>query len=182
MSASPTTKTDIADPNAPASPPNITYAFEGAGVVAGKIIRTDATDTIHVATYDNTTKTLYLVKEWMKFRGPAVRWLGEQGIPIASTVFEGDRPDPVRSDIPPEPLKHPEMGDKTPAWVSWLAKWHPARFKAEFGVTGKCQVTGKWIANRKCHLTILNADAATTSPGTSWNASTAIPEGEEGAE
>lgn len=50
------------------------------------------------------------------------------------------REDWPRAQIPPEPEMDPKLGDKTPAWMQWLATYFPEKFKVRF-------------KGRKTHLT-----------------------------
>lgn len=160
----------------PAAVPVITYRLESNG----EVTRTDKTDTVVVATYEAKSGVLALKPEWAKFRAPVVRFLNEAEHAVKSTILEGDKPDEA-TNIPPAPPQHPAMGDKTPAYVSWMRKYKPAEFKALYGVTGKTR-DGKLIATRKTHLTIKAEDVTTGVANTSWDADVSIPEGEEGGE
>src|SRR5262245_392862 len=50
-------------------------------------------------------------------------------------------------DIPPEPPMDPRMGDKTPAYMEWLSKYHPelyeARYKGRKTPVGKVPWSGQ---------------------------------------
>ena len=38
----------------------------------------------------------------------------------------------VPRDVPPAPEQHPRLGDKTPAYMAWLAKYHPDQFQERY--------------------------------------------------
>jgi hypothetical protein len=118
-------------------PPAIEYKL----AEDGKVTRTDKDSTIHVATLLEGDK-LVLVPEWAKFRAPVVRFLNEDmGRNPKSIVLEGDEDKPVKKDIPPRPKKEMRFGDKTPAVVEWYRKYHPAEYKARYGIKGEGTVT-----------------------------------------
>jgi hypothetical protein len=39
---------------------------------------------------------------------------------------------PAASAVPPAPAKDPAKGEKTPAYVAWLRKYHPERLNGKF--------------------------------------------------
>jgi hypothetical protein len=157
----------------------------------GEITRTDATDTIKVATLKETKggKLLILVPEWAKFRAPIVRFLNEQSIAPKGVVLEGDEDDAEKrliGKIPPMPKKNPRLGDKTPEVVEWYRRYKPEEYKARYGIRGDGTVTKTrkvldektgqlktetyeveaLIAERKTHLTEkIEANDATLNSG-----------------
>jgi hypothetical protein len=42
------------------------------------------------------------------------------------------KPTPPPQDVPPEPEMDPRLGDKTPAYMEWLAKFYPEDFKKRY--------------------------------------------------
>ena len=83
---------------------------------------------------------------------------------------------------PLPPKKHPQFGDKTPAYVDWLKAHYPAKYEKRFGVTekgvtmtivknGRSATVTADIARRKTHLTQKpEASEDTLSSDMSWNA------------
>jgi hypothetical protein len=55
----------------------------------------------------------------------------EAGEPL---IFKSEAPlrAAVLSDIPPAPEMNPMMGDKTPAYMEWLAKYHPEDYAVRY--------------------------------------------------
>lgn len=112
----------------------------------GDITRTDATDTIKVATLKSLKdgRLLILVPEWAKFRAPIVRFLNEQSMAPKAIVLEGDEDDAEKrlsGKIPPMPKKNPRLGDKTPEVVEWFRRYKPEEYKARYGIKGDGTVT-----------------------------------------
>lgn len=44
-------------------------------------------------------------------------------------------------DIPPAPEFDPMQGDKTPAYVDWMFRWHPRAYEVKYGIEGPGNVT-----------------------------------------
>lgn len=129
-------------PKVEAKPPVIDYAIQPDG----KITRTDAVDTIHVATLKDapTGRLLVLVPEWAKFRAPIVRFLNEQNVAPKGVVLEGEEEDALKraaKPIPPMPKKNPRLGDKTPEVVEWYKRYKPEEYRARYGIKGQGTVT-----------------------------------------
>lgn len=87
---------------------------------------------------------------------------------------------------PAVPKKHPQFGDKTPAYVEWLHQNRPDKWREKFGVKGKGQVPVKKtndkgveevvgyreadMATRKTHLTELVETQDNLGADLSWDA------------
>lgn len=99
----------------------------------GVLTRAQGTeDPVVIADYDPKTGVLKLKPEFRNFRVAAVKHLNDKGWKFtghSEAVLEPDA-----EDIPPRPKKNPRIGDKTPAYVEWMARYR----KEEFLVTFAC--------------------------------------------
>jgi hypothetical protein len=119
-------------------PPAIDYQL----LEDGSITRTDKDGTITVAILKDGI--LSISEQWSNFRAPVVRWLNEAGNTPKSIVMQGDEEAVAKAakrDIPPMPKKSMRLGDKTPEVVAWYKKYHPAEYKARYGIRGPGTVT-----------------------------------------
>lgn len=107
----------------------------------GKITRTDKDGGVVVAHFDG--KVVSIIPERANFRTAVIRWLNETNQSYESVVMLGDTPTPpaVKAKIPPMPKKDMRLGDKTPAVVEWYRMYHPAEYKARYGIKGPGVVT-----------------------------------------
>ncbi len=105
----------------------------------------------------------------------------------ARAIYKDDVAFAEKTGCPPPPMKNPQYGDKTPAFVDWLKKYRPDQFAIRFGVrgTGKVPVlktnpdTGidevvgyreAEFATRKTHLTEKVETSTGLGEDMSWDA------------
>lgn len=122
----------------------------------GIVTRTDHGNTEIVADYSPETGLLLLREGMEKYRLQAINHLNDKG-----WKYTGLSEDALKDDesIPPKPRLNPRLGDKTPAYIVWLARYKKKEFIASFGVkqlqilTGynrytakiRDEETGKWV-------------------------------------
>lgn len=58
----------------------------------------------------------------------------------AKAEYKDDTDFANKTGCPQPPKKNPQFGDKTPAYVEWLARYRPDVWRQRFGVKGKGQV------------------------------------------
>lgn len=96
---------------------------------------------------------------------------------------EDDKAFAKRAGCPPPPLKNPQFGDKTPAYVDWLRTHRPAKYDEKYGVERRDQripIYGedgnvirhevRDVGTRKTHLSEKIERDPTLDPSMDWDA------------
>ena len=111
--------------------PKIEYSIDG-----NDVLRTDTEKDISlkVATYDKKNGLLSIVPGLRNYQGPVQRFLSTLGLPYRHTDSFNKSGAPAMSAA---------EGDKTPAYVRWMADKHPEEFVARYKVTQLYTKTGK---------------------------------------
>lgn len=89
-----------------------------------------------IARLDPEAKTMYWKDQDMQasYRKSVDAFLEAEKITITTVLMEGQDPDVVPKNAPPQPAMHNMQGDCTPAYVEWLLRWKPIDFQNRFGV------------------------------------------------
>ncbi len=83
---------------------------------------------------DNKTLTWKTAQAQADFHKSVEAFLPTEGITIETVLLEGQKPDVVPADAPPQPAMHKMQGELTPAWLEWLMKYKPIAFQNLLGV------------------------------------------------
>lgn len=106
----------------------------------GQISRTDKAGQTKVLATLRDGAIVWVNEETKRFHAPVVRFLNDEKIEFdpEKTTTEGtvDVSPYKESEIPPPPKKSVKFGDKTPEYVEWLKKYHPARYNERYGIKG----------------------------------------------
>jgi len=105
---------------------------------AKTVSRTQSGNTDTVADYDPTSGILELREEWRNYRTAIIKHLNDKGWTYTGLTSQKPKP-----GAPKRPRQNPRLGDKTPAYVQWLAEWHRDEFLQSFGVK-ELQVRTGW--------------------------------------
>lgn len=93
-----------------------------------------------IADYDPKTGVLELREGFGKYRIAAIRHLNDKGWLYKGLSQAAVAPDDP--DVPPRPRKNPRIGDKTPAYVEWMARYRREEFLVTFAVKSLQHRTG----------------------------------------
>ena len=89
-----------------------------------------------IARYEPATETVVWkdADRQASFHKPLLYSFTEEKLGIKAELLEGQKPDVLPPNCPPEPPKHFMQGDLTPAWLAWLQKYKPVAFTNLMGV------------------------------------------------
>jgi len=143
------------------APKGARYSIDADGVIS-RTAAGEPTQTMGV--FDKTTGVLTYASPEAKTKGPAIlAFLKQAGLSVTAKV-DGWTPgetapeqapeqapineEPAAQGIPPAPELDPQLGDKTPAYVEWLARYKPEEFRQRFGVIGEGTVPKRSVVVR----------------------------------
>jgi hypothetical protein len=140
------------NPPAPAVTVPAAQAVQYSRDTDGNIFRTEAEGSPqHLATIVDGIVTVLAGAE--KYVPRIVRYLDDVGEEVLDMVFAHGAAPVIAGvtegeSIPPAPAQTIRDGDKTPAFVEWLKKYHPDKYATKFGIIGPGTVT-KWAESKE---------------------------------
>jgi len=112
---------------------------------AGVITRTDHGTTEEMADYNAETGIVSIREGKLNYKVAIIRHLNDKGWKYTGLTSEAIE---TNENIPKKPRWNPRLGDKTPKYVQWLARYKKAEFIASFNCKQLQHLVGynEWVA------------------------------------